>query len=186
MGFEFHLNRIVHPIINICWEFTHSQSIQAADEFKQIWRNVALHDLLTWMGAVRIRVQTAYINNKEYKLHKMLINGLELCGLLDYRDIFISCLDSHSDGTHSVQRIHWWVSDVMLHFSKSVLMKKQTHLNLRWAWGWIHFQYISVFGFRMLLTCLVFPPLAGAVCMAFMISTGHNLHSAILRERLRK
>ncbi len=29
-------------------------------------------------------------------------------------DVFISCLDSHSDGTHSLQRIHWWASDVML------------------------------------------------------------------------
>ncbi len=27
------------------------------------------------------------------------------CGLLW---CFISCLDSHSDGTHSLQRIHWW------------------------------------------------------------------------------
>ncbi len=26
-------------------------------------------------------------------------------------DIFISCLDSHSDGTHSLQRIYWWTSD---------------------------------------------------------------------------
>ncbi len=34
----------------------------------------------------------------------------------DYRhDIFISCLDSHSDGTHSLQRIHWWASDVKSH-----------------------------------------------------------------------
>ncbi len=58
----------------------------------------------------------------------MLTDGLELYGLLvDYRDVFMSCLDSHSDGTHSLQRIHWW-SDVMLDFSKSVLMKKQTDL----------------------------------------------------------
>ncbi len=27
--------------------------------------------------------------------------------LVDYCDVFISCLDSHSDGTHSLQRIHW-------------------------------------------------------------------------------
>ncbi len=38
--------------------------------------------------------------------------------LVDYCDVFISCLDSHSDGTHSLQRIHWWASDAMLHFSK--------------------------------------------------------------------
>ncbi len=40
---------------------------------------------------------------------------------VDYCDVFISCLDSHSDGTHSLQRIHWWASDVMLNFSKSDL-----------------------------------------------------------------
>ncbi len=45
----------------------------------------------------------------------------------------ISCLDSHSDGTYSLQRICWWASDVMLNFSKFVLMKKQT---TSWvAWG---------------------------------------------------
>ncbi len=37
-----------------------------------------------------------------------------LCGLIvDYCDVFISCLDSHSDGTHSLQMIHWWASDVI-------------------------------------------------------------------------
>ncbi len=41
-----------------------------------------------------------------FSLHKMLIDGLEWCGLLvDYYDVFISCLDSHSDGTHSLQSI---------------------------------------------------------------------------------
>ncbi len=35
---------------------------------------------------------------------------------------------SHSDGTHSLQRICWWANDVMLNVFKSVLMKKQTHL----------------------------------------------------------
>ncbi len=38
---------------------------------------------------------------------------------VDYCDVFISRLDSHSDGTHSLQRVHWWASDVMLHFSTS-------------------------------------------------------------------
>ncbi len=33
---------------------------------------------------------------------------------VDYCDVFISCLDSHSNSTHSLQRIHWWASDVML------------------------------------------------------------------------
>ncbi len=40
--------------------------------------------------------------------------------------MFLSAvLDSHSDGTHSLQRIHWWASDIMLSFSKSVPMEKK-------------------------------------------------------------
>ncbi len=66
-----------------------------------------------------------------FLIHKMLIDGLELCGLLvDYCVVFISSLDSHSDGTHSMQSINWWESDVMPHFSKSFVIKKQTHLHL--------------------------------------------------------
>ncbi len=68
--------------------------------------------------------------------HKTLTDGLEWCGLLvDYCNVFISCLDSHSDGTHSLQSIHWWASDVMLNFSKSVPMNKQIPLHLGWPEG---------------------------------------------------
>ncbi len=45
---------------------------------------------------------------------------------MDYSDVFISCLVSHSDGTHSLQR----AIDVMLNYSKSVPLKKQIYL--RW------------------------------------------------------
>ncbi len=58
--------------------------------------------------------------------------------------IVISCLDSHSDGTHSLQSIHWYASDVMLHFSKSVLMEKQNSSWMIWGWGYI--QQILIFG----------------------------------------
>ncbi len=72
----------------------------------------------------------------------MLTDGLEWCGLLvDYCDVFISCLDSHSDGTHSLQRIHCWASDVMLHFSKS---DEETNSSTSWlAWGWAHFHFLN-------------------------------------------
>ncbi len=33
--------------------------------------------------------------------------------------MFYQLFVSHSDGTHSLQSIHWGASDVMLHFSKS-------------------------------------------------------------------
>ncbi len=68
-------------------------------------------------------------------MHKMLFDGLEWCGLPDYCDVFISCLNYHSDGTHSLQRIHLWVNDVMLNFSKSVPLKKQTPPHLGWPEG---------------------------------------------------
>ncbi len=42
--------------------------------------------------------------------------------------IFLSAVWTHSDGTHSLQRIHWWASDVMLNLSKSVLMKKLIYI----------------------------------------------------------
>ncbi len=48
---------------------------------------------------------------------------------VDYCDVFISCLDSHSDGTHSLQRIHWRDSDAMLHFSKS---DEETNSSISW------------------------------------------------------
>ncbi len=51
---------------------------------------------------------------------------------MNHCDVFISCLDSHSDGTHSLQSIHCRASDGMIHFSKSALMKIQTHSHLGW------------------------------------------------------
>ncbi len=45
---------------------------------------------------------------RSFSSHKALSDGLDLCGLLvDYCDVFISGLDSHSDGTHSLQGIQW-------------------------------------------------------------------------------
>ncbi len=68
----------------------------------------------------------------------MLIDGLESCELLvDYCDVFISCLDSHTAPIHCSGPIV--NSDGMLHFFKSVPMKKQTHLYLHLSWGWVNF-----------------------------------------------
>ncbi len=74
---------------------------------------------------------------------------------VDYCDVFISCLDSHSDGTHSLQSIHWWVSDVMLQFSKSVPTNKQTFwvkcsFNMPgWVQG-VYFHYSKLFFFNFI------------------------------------
>lgn len=49
-----------HPEMKICWECTHPQIIQDVDEFislsEQIWRNLALHYLLT-NGSIRMRAR---------------------------------------------------------------------------------------------------------------------------------
>ncbi len=58
--------------------------------------------------------------------------------------------DSHSDGTHSLQSIHWWASDAMQHFSKSdeeilFIFRWTTHLKEFWVyviwkgWGFVLF-----------------------------------------------
>ncbi len=57
-----------------------------------------------------------FLQTHSFSLHKSLTDGPESWQLLvDYCDVFISCLDS--DGTHSLQMIHWWASNVMLNFS---------------------------------------------------------------------
>ncbi len=48
-------------------------------------------------------------------------------------DMFLSSVWTNSDGTHSLQMIHWWAGDVMLHFSKSVSTMKQTQLHIEWS-----------------------------------------------------
>ncbi len=82
--------------------------------------------------------------NMAMSLLKTLTDELEWCVLLW---CFISCLDSHSDGTHSLQRIHWWASDAMLHFSKSVLMNSSTS----WmTWEWVYFNLWMNYAFQSL------------------------------------
>ncbi len=96
------------------------------------------------------------IQTSIFRLYITLIDGLECCLLidgLDYCDVFISCLDSHSDGTHSLQRIHCWASDGMLNLSKSVLIKKQTHLHLGWPEGMHIFSKISFLGELFFQNC---------------------------------
>ncbi len=45
-----------------------------------------------------------FLQTHSFSFNKMLIDVLQTCGLhVDYYDICISCLDSHSDGTHSQQ-----------------------------------------------------------------------------------
>ncbi len=62
---------------------------------------------------------------------------------VDYCDVFISCLDSHSDGTHSLQSLHCWASDVMLYFSKSdEETNSSTSFLMAWKWVFILFSLL--------------------------------------------
>ncbi len=83
-------------------------------------------DALQWMGAVRIRVQTAdkkHLNNPRVS---ELLFGLSFWQY------------------HSLQRIHWRASDAMMHFSKS---DEETNSSTSWmTWGWVRFQDILISG----------------------------------------
>ncbi len=62
---------------------------------------------------------------------------------VDYCDVFISCLDSHSNGTHSLQRIVMWCNDTFL----QICSHEETNSSASWiAWGWVHFLQIFIFG----------------------------------------
>ncbi len=70
---------------------------QQVKEFLRRKRSYGL-GLLFWI---------CFLQTHSFSLNKILIDGLELCELLvEYCDVFIRCLDSLSDGTHSLQRIH--------------------------------------------------------------------------------
>ncbi len=98
-----------------------------------------------WLEVKKNLMMDLILTNTQFSPHKMLTDRLEWCGLLvGYCDVFISCSDSHSDGTHSLQRIHWLESDEML-LDKCIQMKKQTPLHLWVAWGWVHFHKIFIF-----------------------------------------
>ncbi len=95
-----------------------------------------LQEVLLWIILLFKCINARCLLQKcSFLLHKTLIDGLERCGLLvDYCDVFISCLDSHSDGTHSLQMIHCWASDVML-FLQICSYEQKTHLLLGWPEG---------------------------------------------------
>ncbi len=62
--------------------------------------------------------------------------------------VFISCLNSHADGTHSLQSIHWWANDPMLHFSKSDNKETNSYIldGLRVStWEYTHKQPKTIF-----------------------------------------
>ncbi len=76
--------------------------------------NIMIEELKEWFEKKKKKtfLKTSYLlisflQTHRFSLYKLLTDGLESCGLLVYYyDVFISYLDSHSDGTHSPQRIY--------------------------------------------------------------------------------
>ncbi len=55
----------------------------------------------SWKQWFKVKSNDVFVYYRQ-RFHSMFTNELESCELLvDYCDVFISCLDSHSDGTHS-------------------------------------------------------------------------------------
>ncbi len=100
---------------------------------------------------------------RKFAYHLLTFILSKSCRLLeDYCDVFIGCLDFHSDGTHSLLRIHWWASHVMLNFSKCISIKKQTQLHIRWLKGkseakWVNLEQIFPFGWTNPSTAVFVP-----------------------------
>ncbi len=70
---------------------------------KQYNRLVFYLEVMVWSSKYLIDNFVYYKHFFFFFSHKTFIDGLESWGLLvDYCDVFISCLDSRSDGTHSL------------------------------------------------------------------------------------
>ncbi len=113
---------------------------------KYVWWFLGQHRIefftgVLWSNILARSLKLEYINDS---LHKTLIDGLESCGLLvDYCDVLsavwtlILTAPIHCRG--SICEHLWSI------FSKSVLMKKQTHLHLEWSGGEYIFSKFSFF-----------------------------------------
>ncbi len=109
--FKYFINPSMEYLISIWWHFV-SKIVQ-----KHCGTRFSLYSSHRKTVSSSVCLSEGAPITKGAGLTERSIDILEMCGLLvDHFDVFISCLDSHSDGTHSLQRIHWWAGDVMLNF----------------------------------------------------------------------
>ncbi len=95
------------------------------------WWTFSLEEVLLWTG-ILIRSDGLIKRHGFVSYKHTAFQFIESCGLL-------WCFHQRFNLSfwwlwflHSLQRIHWCAIDVMLNFSKSAPMKKQTHLHLGW------------------------------------------------------
>ncbi len=94
--------------------------------------------------------------------------------LVDYCDVFISCLDSHSDGTHSLQRIKSYrcVSTVVFIFQGNCYFRHNTHV----ACSLCRLQLVT-------LKCLLSPAKTLVYCWGMLSKHGQRQkHRPLLRQ----
>ncbi len=109
------------------------------------WRKWC-YGLQTYILATSNSLKLKHLNNRCVSYKHAAFSFTILLGLrVDYCDVFLSCFDSHFDGTHSPQRTHWWASDAMLHFSKS---NEETNSSTSWM-PLVNFQLIFIFGWSI-------------------------------------
>ncbi len=99
-----------------------------------LWIMESYFDQKQWFEVKNILMMDLFLTNTE------LFTSQVIKWCVDYCGVFISCLDSHSDGTHSLQRIHCWATDAMLHFSKSDEEKNLSQI------VWVNVLPIFIFG----------------------------------------
>ncbi len=128
--------------------------------------------IATGDGSKLKHLNDGFVSYKHTAFHKTIIDELEWCGLLVfYCGVFISCLDSYSDGTHSPQMIHWWASDVMLLFNESILIKQtllriECHFWVNYTCLWWYFHSVADLN---VLMCRVF------YCKTLLFNPGNFL-----------
>ncbi len=104
----------------------------------------SLEEVLLWI------MNSHFNQNQQYEVKNVLM--MDYCVDVDYSDVFISCLDSHSDGTHSLQSIHCWDTDAETHFYKP---DEDTNSSTSWmTWRWARFQQMLIFGWTFSLRIL--------------------------------
>ncbi len=83
------------------------------------------------------------------------MNNMFLTSLVAYCDVFISCLDSHSDGTHSLQSIHWWASNAT--YIAAPMENKLIYIldGLRVRKYSAHFYFGVNYSFKLLFDCRI-------------------------------
>ncbi len=125
MFLKWALKGIVHTKILIGWKCIYCFFI--GTDYGKFSITSLAHQLIfciEWVPSEWNSKQWKKHPNITHVFHMTLVHQLMPCEMKSC-SFFISCLEFHSDGTHSMQRMHLWTSDVMLNFSKKKLILRR-------------------------------------------------------------